>query len=87
MEQLDAPSIVFQHLIDLPNCDCVFCSTVETSTGRTKLFLIFSERKRIYVRNGMKDTWDELKDAVQYDCLKELFERAVSEQKVPCFSA
>lgn len=87
MEQLDASSIVFQHLIDLPNCDCVFCSTVETSTGRTKLFLIFSKRRRIYVRNGMKDTWDELKDAAQFNCIKGLFEKAVSEHKVPCFSA
>lgn len=87
MEQFDAASIVFQHLIDLPNCDCVFCSTVETSTGRTKLFLIFSERRRIYVRNGMKDTWDELKDAAQYNCIKDLFGKAVTEQKVPCFSA
>lgn len=87
MEQFDAASIVFQHLIDLPNCDCVFCSTVETSTGRSRLFLIFNERGRIYIRNGVKDTWDELKDAGQFECVKQRFDRAMFEQKIPCFSA
>lgn len=87
MEQFDATSIVFQHLIDLPNCDCKFCSTVETVTGRTRLFLIFTQRERIYIRNGAKDTWDELKDNEQYRLLMNRFNQAVHEQKVPCFSA
>lgn len=87
MEQFDAASIVFQHLIDLPNCDCIFCSTVETATGRTRLFLVFRQRDRIYIRNGSKDTWDELKDKPQYQLVMDRFSRAVHEQKVPCFSA
>ncbi|NND53063.1 MAG: hypothetical protein HKN54_11745 [Flavobacteriaceae bacterium] len=87
MEQFNAVNIVFQHLIDLPNCDCVFCSTVDNSTGRTKLFLVFNERRRIYIRNGAKDTWDEIKDENQYECIKDRFNQAILEQKIPCFSA
>ncbi|MBP9854087.1 MAG: hypothetical protein KBD53_04385 [Candidatus Omnitrophica bacterium] len=87
MEQFDATSIVFQHLIDLPNCDCIFCSAVENATGRTRLLLVFKERKRIYIRNGLKDTWDELKESNQYKFIMDGFNRAIHEQKIPCFSA
>lgn len=86
MEPFDAGTIVFHHLIDLPNCDCVFCSTVEASTGQTRLFLVFDERRRIYVRNGTKDTWDEIKDELQYECIRDGFNRAIVEQQIPCFS-
>ena len=78
--------IVFQHLIDLPNCDCVFCSTLEKTSGRTKLFLIFNERRRIYVRNAIKDTWEEIKEEQEYDSVREGFNRAIEERKIPCFS-
>lgn len=87
MEEFDSNSIVFQHLIELPNCDCVFCSTVDTSTGKTKLFLVFNERERIYVRNGSKDTWDEVKDINQYTNIKNRYNQTVSSQQVPCFAA
>ena len=86
MEHLDAGTIVFQHLINLPNCDCVFCSTIENSTGQTRLFLVFNDRRRIYIRNGFKDSWDELSDAAQYQCIRDRFNDALLEQKVPCFS-
>lgn len=87
MEPFDADAVVFHHLIDLPNSDCVFCSTVDTSTGRTRLFLIFHERNRIYVRNGVRDTWDELRDAGQYRSISRRYSRAVQEKNIPCFSA
>ena len=87
MEPFDANAVVFHHLIDLPNSDCVFCSTVETSTGHSRLFLIFRERQRIYLRNEIRDTWDELRDAAQYACIRERFNQAIEEKNVPCFSA
>ncbi len=86
MEPLDTGAIVFHHLIDLPNCDCVFCSTVESSTGRTRLFLVFNERRRIYIRNGFNDSWDELRDESQYESIRNGFNRAIMEQHIPCFS-
>ena len=78
--------IVFQHLIDLPNCDCVFCSTLEKTSGRIKLFLIFNERRRIYVRNAIKDTWEEIKEEREYDSVRKGFNRVIEERKIPCFS-
>jgi len=79
--------LVFQHLIDLPNCDCVFCFTRERASGRTRLFLIFNEQRRIYIRNGIKDTWDELKDNREYDQVRQRFNSAITERKIPCFTA
>jgi len=84
MKRVD--DVVFQHLIDMPNCDCVFCSTKETTTGKTRLYLVFNERQRIYVRNGVKDMWDELEDEQEYNHVKTRFNNAISERKIPCFS-
>ena len=86
MRHLDVSTIEFQHLIDLPNCDCVFCSTIENSTGQSRLFLVFNERRRIYIRNGLNNSWDELKDEFQYECIRDRFNRAIMEQEIPCFS-
>lgn len=79
--------IIFQHLIDLPHCDCVFCSARERKSGKTRLFLIFNEQKRIYIRNGIRDTWDELKDKYDYDQVRQRFNDVIAEKKIPCFSA
>jgi len=79
--------IIFQHLIDLPNCDCVFCAACESKSGKTRLFLVFNEQRRIYIRNGIKDTWDELKDEHDYDQIRQRFNRAIAERDVPCFTA
>ena len=79
--------IIFQHLIDLPSCDCVFCSTRERKSGRTRLFLVFNEQRRIYIRNGIRDSWDELKEESDYDQVRERFNHAVVEKKIPCFTS
>ena len=78
--------LVFQHLIDLPHCDCVFCSTREQSTGITRLFLVFNDEQRIYMRNSVKETWDELDDE-RYRSVRRGFDMALQESRVPCFSA
>ncbi len=78
--------VVFQHMIDLPSCDCVFCSTREKETGRTRLYLIFNERRRIYVRNGIRDAWDEVQDEQEYRHVRARFDDAIVERKIPCFS-
>lgn len=74
-------------MIDLPDFDCVFCSTKEESSGRTRLYLVFNEHRRIYVRNAIKDTWDELKDSQEYSRVETRFTDAISERRIPCFSA
>jgi len=79
--------IVFQHFIDLPRCECVFCSAKEMKSGRTRLFLVFNDQQRIYIRNAINDTWDELKDELEYDHVHTRFNLAVTERKIPCFTA
>lgn len=79
--------IDFQHFIDLPDCDCVFCSARDRKNGKTRLFLVFHERQRIYIRNGIKDTWDEVKDERDYVQVRRRFDRAIVERKIPCFTA
>jgi len=86
MSHHDASEFIFQHLIDLPTCDCVFCSTCQKSTGKTRLFLIFNDRKRIYQRNGVKDTWDEVHDSNEYERIRQNFNCAIEQRRIPCFS-
>ncbi len=73
----------FQHLIDYPNCDCVYCSTRDKSTGRARLFLVFNERRRIYVRNGVKNSWEELTDEGSYNTVRVRFNEAVVNDRIP----
>jgi len=79
--------IVFQHLVDLPSCDSVFCSTRERKSGRVRLFLISNEQKRIYIRNGVKDTWDELKNEQDYDEIRRRFNSVIIEREIPCYTS
>ncbi|HBR15361.1 MAG TPA: hypothetical protein DD723_07450 [Candidatus Omnitrophica bacterium] len=87
MENEEKNDLVFQHLIDLPNYDCVFCSTRDRSTGKTLLFLIFNDEKRIYIRNGRREAWDELKDKRDYYRVRLGLDNAIEERKIPCFEA
>jgi len=86
MSITEKDDLEFQHLIDLPNCECVFCSTKEKATGRTRLFLIFHEEQGIYMRDGVRDTWDELKDEHQYNCVRSGFNSALLDRRIPCFT-
>lgn len=60
MPILSTNSIIFKHMIDLKSCGCVFCYTQEESSGRTRLFLIFKDKGRVYSRNGLRGIWEEM---------------------------
>jgi sRNA-binding regulator protein Hfq len=79
--------LVFKHMIELPHCECVFCSTQEEQTGRTRLFLVFRERQKVYMRNGIKGNWQEIANLEEHNAVWEGFEQAVLERKVPSFVA
>ena len=87
MDSRENVGVIFQHLIDLPSSNCVFCSTLEQATGKIQLYLIFHDQSRIYVRNGIKDTWEELKDKHQCQRIQTGFSSAIEERKIPCFSS
>lgn len=76
--------LIFKHLVDIPNSGCVFCSTEEESTGRKKLYLIFNGTGSIYWRNGLKGTWTEVSDQVEYSLVRSGFNCA-EVNKIPRF--
>ncbi len=86
MTTLNATNIVFKHMIELKSCGCVFCYTQEESSGRTRLFLIFKEKNRVYSRNGLRGTWEELPYPQDSAQIIEAYDQAVIEQKIPCFA-
>ncbi|MBF0485753.1 MAG: hypothetical protein HQL16_04475 [Candidatus Omnitrophica bacterium] len=76
--------LVFKHMVELPHCECVFCTTQEEETNRTKIFLVFKDRRRIYVRNGVKGNWEEV-SSHERESVWEGFEQAVTSRKIPSF--
>jgi hypothetical protein len=79
-------ALIFKHMIELTSCGCVFCYTQEEGSGRTRLFLVFKEKGRVYARNGLRGTWEELRPGHESRLIFEAFEKAVAEQKIPCFA-
>ena len=83
---INPQTIIFKHMIQLTSCGCVFCYTQEEGSGRTRLFLVFKDKGRVYSRNGLRGTWEELRQGHESQLILEAFERAVAEQKIPCFA-
>ena len=80
-----AHNFVFQHLVEFSNFNCVFCSTKEKQSGKARLFLIFKDKGRVYMRNGIKGTWEKVTDPkVQLD-VQESFKKVIKERKIPAF--
>ena len=86
MPIIKAQNIVFKHMIELTSCGCVFCYTQEEDSGRTRLFLIFKDKGRVYSRNGLRGTWEEIQTADETASILDVYEKAVTEQKIPCFA-
>ena len=78
-------ALIFDHMVELPNCECVFCSTREEDTRRVRIFLVFKERRKIYMRNGLRGNWEEIIDNDEHEMVWEGFERAVLERRIPSF--
>jgi hypothetical protein len=81
------PKLIFKHMVELPHCECVFCSTQEQETGRTRIYLVFKGRHKVYQRNGLKGNWEEVLDAEDQAHVWEGFDSAVTERKIPSFVA
>ena len=86
MPMLSPSNIIFKHMIELKSCGCVFCYTQEESSGRTRLFLIFKDKGRVYSRNGLRSTWEEMHSSEETAKILEAYEKAITEQKIPCFA-
>ena len=80
----DYSSLEFKYLLEVPRSECVFCSTKDKITGRTRLFLIFNNQNRIYERNGLKGTWEEVTGAESYREIRRILALAIN--KVPYYT-
>ena len=81
------PKLIFKHMVELPHCECVFCSTEEELTHRARIFLVFKERRKVYQRNGIKGNWEEVVNPAEHQSVWDGFEQAVTERKIPSFVA
>jgi hypothetical protein len=79
--------LIFKHMVELPHCGCVFCSTEEEVTRRTRIFLIFKDKDKIYQRNGVKGNWEEVVGSDEHQNVWNGFEQAITERKIPSFVA
>lgn len=78
--------VTFQHIVDMPSSNCVFCSTRQRDSNRIRLFLFFNERESVYVHNGISDIWEEIFDTEAVNYLRHRFEDVIQERKIPCYA-
>ena len=81
----ETPNIKFTHFVAVPRCDCVIGTAREEDSNKTKLYLIFNDRGRIYQRNGLADTWVELHQEHKQS-IRQSVRVAIQNENVPCFS-
>lgn len=86
MTLLTVNAIVFKHMIELKSCGCVFCYTQEEGSGRSRIFLVFKDKGRVYFRNGLRAIWEEILDANEVAQVLSAYDKASAEKNVPCFS-
>ncbi len=87
MESRKYRELVLQHFIQLESSHCTFCSALEKNTRRLCLFLFFDSPERIYQRNGLKDTWEEVVDDEESQFLRRKFDSALEDDAIPRFPA
>ena len=83
----DYGNLEIRYILELPRFDGVFISTRDRDTGKTKLFLVFNERGRIYVRHGLSGTWNELRDESECEQIRDGLQDALVRHTAPCFNA
>jgi len=87
MMTLTQPKLVFNHMVELPHCECVFCSTQEEGTGRSRIYLVFKDKRRVYHRNGTRGSWEEVVSVDERQAVWDGFEQAITERRIPSFVA
>jgi hypothetical protein len=87
METRLMSNLIFRHMVEFPTFDCVFCSTEIEASGKTRLYLIFNDRKKVYLRNGLRETWDEVINDSESVAVREGYHSAIENQSIPRYSA
>ncbi len=78
--------LVFKHMVEFTNSDCVFCSTQEKETGKVRLYLVFDNDRQIYSRNGLKGTWVKVQDQDEHETVRDAYTSARRQTIIPRYS-
>ena len=84
VNQTKAAELSFKHLVESPRYGYLFGSARDAK-GKIRLFLISHEKGRIYSRNGIKGTWEELGDQDQ-GVVQSVLNRALEDKSVPHYT-
>ena len=85
MNMVHMHEMVFQHLIEMPSFNGIFCSAKECASGKTRLFRLFKNNKKVYLRNGIKGTWEELPNEPSSNLVQDVLNKVIKERKIPAF--
>ena len=79
-------NISFRYIIEVERSSCTFCSARDNETGKSHLFLIFTDG-RTYSRNGLRGTWDEIQsNTSDHGRIRSLLSSTQANNLVPCYS-
>lgn len=78
-------SIDVKYLIEVPRRGCIFCSTRERDTGRTRLFLFFRTGK-VYTRRGLSRRWAEV-DSHEAGYVRGIIDEVLHNHSVPHYTS
>lgn len=78
-------NIIFRYMVRLTSGG-IFCSTKDGVTGKTRMFLVFKDQEKIYSRDALRETWDELQDQEEYESIWDCFVNAL-QSGIPNFSS
>jgi len=80
------PDVEFKYFLEVPKSRCTFCSGRDRTTGKTKLYLVFHEHQRVYTRNGLRGTWEELESGTSRQ-LRNILNEAYTDISIPRYSS
>jgi U3 small nucleolar ribonucleoprotein component len=77
--------INFTHFVDVPSASCTIGTALNAATKRIKIYLITSDDGPIYQRNGINESWDELKKD-QKSTIRRMVKEALADSRVPHYT-
>ena len=73
-----------KYILEIPRCEALITSSHRRTTGKTQLFLVFNKGDRVYSRNGLRGTWDEISRDDEWQ-VRRLITAAIRDRSIPCY--
>ena len=86
ISEVRSHQIRFTHFVDVPSSQCLIATGRDTQTNRANVFLLFyNDGNRVYRRNGLCGTWDEL-DSENRQIIRKRLEDAIKYDGIPRYT-